>query len=113
MRQLDGTVWRRDVHRGSAGESPTRSLVNSKSGPTLADRQKILLCVSLRSCVNQVTLEYILCGSPHFVDLVTKVWHVLFFKKMYVLCANSIMKWYLIKEKIHVMPVEFESFMFG
>lgn len=35
--QLDGTVWRQDVHQGSTGEPPTCSLVGSKSGPILAD----------------------------------------------------------------------------
>lgn len=35
--QLDGTVWRQDVHQCSTGEPPTCSLVGSKSGPILAD----------------------------------------------------------------------------
>lgn len=41
----------------------------------------ILLCVSLRSCVSEVTLDYILWGCSHFVNLMTNVWHVLIFQK--------------------------------
>lgn len=36
-KQRDGTAWRQDAQQGSVGEPPTCSLVNPKSGPTLAE----------------------------------------------------------------------------
>lgn len=94
--QLDGTVCIQDIHQGSVRDPPPHTLVNSKSGPTVVDRPKNGLRVSLRSCVNEVTLEYILCGCLYFVNSMTDI-ACLIFQKMCVLGANNIMKWYLIK----------------
>lgn len=51
--QLDSAVWTQVIRQGGGVEPPC-SLVDSKSGPTLADKQKEL-CVSLRSYGNEVT----------------------------------------------------------
>lgn len=91
--QLDGAVWTHVIRQGGGVEPPC-SLVNSKSGPTLADKQKEL-CVSLRSYGNEVTLEYILCGCLYFVNSLTNM-ACLIFQKMCVLGAKKSIKWYLI-----------------
>lgn len=49
--QLGGAVWTQVIHQGSVGEPPPCSLVNSKSGPTLADKQKeFTVCFSEKLC---------------------------------------------------------------
>lgn len=48
--RLDGAVWIQVIHQGSVVEPP-RSLVNSKSGPTLAYKQKeFTVCFSEKLC---------------------------------------------------------------
>lgn len=53
-KQRDGTAWRQDAQQGSVGEPPTCSLVNPKSGPTLAGRQNhstdSTVCFSEKLC---------------------------------------------------------------
>lgn len=61
----------------------TLNLMNFKSSPTLDHRQKTN-CVTLRSCVNEAPLEYILCGCLYFVHLMTDNMACLIFQKMCV-----------------------------
>lgn len=48
--------------------------------------KKNLLCVSLRSYVNEVILEYILCGCLYFVNFMTTMACLVFQKKVCARC---------------------------